>query len=154
MIVTLRVECVWGMHLTEECVRAIEMDDAASLLDLHAAIQESVGFDYDHLFEFFAGRNFRNRKLFFVDEGHWEYEADALDQVTLQQVYPLPKSLKLYYHFDFGDDWYFEIRKSRKKPVPAEPGVCYPRVVERIGRNPPQYGEDEEEWEVDEEEPE
>jgi hypothetical protein len=56
-------------------------------------------------------------------------------------VYPLPKSCKLYYHFDFGDDWYFGIRKIRKKPHEPAAGVTYRRVVEAIGPNPPQYGD-------------
>jgi len=128
------------MHLSEECVRVVEIDTCASLLDLHGVIQGSVGFDDDHMFEFFAGQNPRQRKLLFADDADWAYEADALADITLEHVYPLPKSLKLYYHFDFGDDWYFEIRKSRKKPLPPEPGVVYPRVVERVGPNPPQYG--------------
>jgi len=133
------------MYLADECVRVIEIDDSASLLDLHAAIQDGVGFDFDHSFEFFAGRNFRNRKLLFGAMGDWEDETDTLDDVTLQKVYPLPKKLKLYYHFDFGDDWYFEIRKSRKNPAPPRPRVKYPRVVERIGADPQQYGEYDEE---------
>ncbi len=145
MIITLRVECVWGMHLEEDCVRVIEIDERASLLGLHAAIQDSVAFDYDHLFEFFAGRNQRHRKLMFANFVDWEYQADALEEITLKQAYPLPKSCKLYYHFDFGDDWYFEIRKSRRKSVKPEAGAKYPRVVERIGPNPKQYGEYDEE---------
>ena len=141
MIITLRVECVDGNYLDEECVRVIEIEESASLLNLHSAIQDSVGFGYDHSFEFSAGRNPRHRKLVFTDGDAWEYEAKAVGDVTLENVYPLPKSLKLFYHFDFGDDWYFAIRKSRKKPVPPVPRVKYPRVVERIGPNPKQYGE-------------
>ena len=140
MIITLRVECVRGKYLREECVRVIEIEDGASLPDLHAAIQDSVGFDYDHMFEFSAGRNYRHRKLVFTDGDDWEFEAEAMGDATLEKVYPLPKRLKLYYHFDFGDDWYFWIRKSRKRPVQPEPGVKYPRVVERIGPDPEQYG--------------
>jgi hypothetical protein len=48
--------------------------------------------------------------------------------------------MKLYYHFDFGDDWYFEIRRSRAKPKEPTPRVQYPRVVEATGPNPRQYG--------------
>ena len=145
MIITLRVECVRGRYRYNECVRVIEIDESASLLSLHSAIQNSVGFDYDHLFEFLAGRNHRDRKVVFADDLDWEYAADSLAEITLKQVYPLPKRLKLYYHFDFGDDWYFVVKKSRKKPTPPEPGVTYPRVVERVGPNPKQYGEYEEE---------
>ena len=145
IILSLRVECVWGMNLRKECVRFIEIDDGASLLDLHGAIQASVGFDDDHMFEFFAGRTYRNRNMVFGGDDDREASADAMGEITLAQVYPLPKSLKLYYHFDFGDDWFFEIRKGRQQAASPLPGVKYPRVVERIGRNPVQYGEYDEE---------
>jgi hypothetical protein len=59
--------------------------------------------------------------------------------MTLEQVFPLEKRLKLYYHFDFGDDWYFEITKARNKPKEPASGVQYPRVIERVGPNPRQY---------------
>jgi hypothetical protein len=48
--------------------------------------------------------------------------------------------MKLYYHFDFGDDWYFETRRSRMKPKEPTPRIEYPRVVETLGQNPRQYG--------------
>ena len=141
MIITLRVECVWGPNLQEECVRTIEIDQGASLLDVHYAIQRAVAFDDDHMFEFFAGTGPRRRKMSFAEDEYGDYDADMMGEVILEQVFPLPKSMKLYYHFDFGDDWIFEIRRSRKKPAPPEPGVEYPRVVERIGPDPPQYGQ-------------
>jgi len=140
------------MYFEEDCIRVIEIEESASLIDLHAAIQDSVCFDYDHLFEFFAGRNWRRRDLLFSEEFFdWEAEADDLEEVTLEDVYPLPKGMKLYYHFDFGDDWYFEIKKSRKKPAQPQAGVNYPRVVERIGPNPEQYPDYDEEGEAEEE---
>ena len=139
MIWTLRVECVRGSHLANECVRVIEISSKATLFDLHDAIQDAVDFDRDHLFEFFAGRHHRNRKVVFDDDFDWEASADAYGAITLDRVYPLPKGLKLIYHFDFGDDWYFAIRKSRKKPWEPEVRVQYPRVVEEIGPNLEQY---------------
>ena len=148
MIWTLKIECVWGMHLQEECIRLIEIDSGSSLLELHEAIQDAVDFDGDHLFEFFVGRNWRNRKVVFDDAIDWDESFETYSNITLDQVYPLEKSLKLYYHFDFGDDWHFEIRKGRRSPQKPEAGVTYPRLVEAIGPNPPQYGiyeEDEEE---------
>jgi hypothetical protein len=60
MIWTLRIECVFGHYLEEECIRTIEIESGSSLLDLHDTIQDVVDFDRDHLFEFFAGRNYRN----------------------------------------------------------------------------------------------
>ena len=67
MIWTLRIECVFGLYLEEECIRTIEIDTGSSLFDLHDTIQDVVDFDRDHLFEFFAGRNYRNRKVVFED---------------------------------------------------------------------------------------
>ena len=140
MIWTLRVTCVWGMYFAEDCVRVIEMDSEASLLDLHDAIQDAVEFDRDHPFEFIAGRHCRNRKVVFAqDASRWDEEAAIYADIKLADVYPLPKDCRLFYHFDFGDDWYFEIRKLRKRPFEPEPNVRYPRVTERIGPNPVQY---------------
>lgn len=140
MIWELRIECISGLYLENECVRTIEIDSKSSLFDLFSFIQDSIGFDRDHIFEFFAGRNPRNRKLVFGDNFDWESSVDIYIETTLEKVYPLPKSCKLYYHFDFGDNWYFEIKKSRKKPREPEKGVQYPRIVETIGSAPKQYG--------------
>ena len=139
MIWTLRVECKFGRYLADECIRVIEISSDASLLELHDAIQGAVGFDRDHLFEFLAGRHCRNRKVTFVDNLECEDTFDAHAQISLEQVYPLPERLRLFYHFDFGDDWYFEIRKSRKQPTEPVVGVEYPRVIDRVGPNPEQY---------------
>lgn len=139
MIWTLSVECVSGWYLEENCKRIIEIKSNSSLYDLHYAIQDAVGFGDDHPFEFYAGRNYRNRKLFFgidLDDGD---PIGSYSDLTLAQVYPLPNNLILFYHFDFGDNWYFEIRKSRKQPTEPVDGVKYPRVIEKVGPNPVQY---------------
>ncbi len=144
MIWTLRIACIGGMYFEEECVRTIEIDSQSSLTELHGAIQDAVDFDMDHPFEFTAGRHSRNRKIVFFDGDTWGEFLTGDCDTALDLVYPLPKSCKLYYHFDFGDDWYFEIRKSRKKPAEPEPGVKYPRVIEAVGPNPEQYPDNEE----------
>lgn len=58
-------------------------------------------------------------------------------KIRLNDLYPLGRK-KIYYLFDFGDHWTFEIRKARavKKP---EADVKYPRVVGAIGPAPEQY---------------
>ncbi len=141
MIWTLTIECVMGMYLKHECIRKVEIDSEASLLDLHDVIQDAVNFDRDHPFAFFAGRNWRNRKVVFGAGDAVEDIFDTYASFTLERIYPLPKNCRLYYYFDFGDNWHFEIRKSRKKPREPENGVQYPRVVESIGPNPEQYPE-------------
>ena len=109
---------------------------------MHFFIQKLVNFDNDHLFEFFAGKHNRNRKIEFTDEswgGAYEKEYGDYDEIDLDQIYPLPKGLKLFYHFDFGDDWYFKIIRTRKKPFESQKGVKYPRIIEKTGSNPKQY---------------
>ena len=119
----------------------IEIDSKSSLFDLHNFIQDAADFGHDHLFEFFAGRSPRNRKVVFGGyNDDWEERLDIYCDTCLEHIYPLPKSCKLYYRFDFGDNWYFEIRKGRKKPREAEEGIHYPRIVKLIDPAPQQYG--------------
>jgi len=137
MIYTLTVECVEGAYWKERCVRVIEIDEHSSLHSLHLAIQDAVKFDNDHLYDFYAGRYPRHRKMLFAESEDWEERENDYCKIELNQVYPLPK-LKLYYLFDYGDNWLFEIKKGRKE-TQAEAKVSYPRVVQRIGPNPEQY---------------
>ncbi len=142
MIWTLKIVCEWGRYHKKECIRTIEIDEESTLYDLHLYIQKIVEFANDHLFEFFMGRHFRNRKPFF-EEDTWDFNyEEAMDnysQMTLKEIYPLPKGLQLFYHFDFGDDWFFKITKSRKKPKPPEKVIDYPQLIESVGPNPEQY---------------
>lgn len=140
---TLRVSVEWGMYLEEECMREIEIASDDTLLGLHFAIQAAVGFDCDHPFEYFYGRHPRNRKFLF------ERESDSCDYVNLFEFYaaiplatvwPVPaQGVQLFYHFDFGDDWYFKVRKISRKDTAPEPTARYPRVIKKEGPNPKQY---------------
>ena len=128
MIYTLTVECVKGgmYHDGSECVRVIEISEHDSLDALHGIIQKAVNFDNDHMYDFYAGRHPKNRKI--------EFDADE----HLSEIYPLPSSCKLYYVFDYGDSWVFQISKSRKT-TDDQPGVSYPRIIKETGKNPTQY---------------
>ncbi|MCX7048143.1 MAG: hypothetical protein NTX50_21995 [Candidatus Sumerlaeota bacterium] len=73
------------------------------------------------------------------EEGDWDDEEGSdYGDYPLNRVFPLPSRMKLYYHFDFGDDWYFEIRKQGN-PKEPHPRAKYPRVIEKIGPTPKQY---------------
>jgi hypothetical protein len=134
MIWTLRVELLFGTYAEEECVRVIEIDSSATLDDLHLAIQDAVDFDTDHLYEFYIAKTERSR-----DRQRFHDENGDIHTTTLEDLYPLEKGRKLFYLFDYGDNWLFKVAKSQVKPHPAEKDVEYPRVVERIGNNPDQY---------------
>lgn len=110
--------------------RTIEVREDFTLGELHKYIQKIVEFDEDHLYEFFLGKNPRNRSR------------SVSNNLKLNQVYP-SVGLKLYYLFDFGDSWLFEIRKSRKKKT-EDKKKKHPVIIESIGTNPEQYPEYEE----------
>lgn len=139
MIFTLTVECVHGMYLKEECIRVIEIDENACLYALHDAIQDAVGFERDHPFDFYIANSASPwaAKQWVSNSEAWEDREDDFLTILLSDIYPLDRK-RLYYLFDFGDNWTFEVRKGRKSKKPEE-GVDYPRVVEVIGPNPEQY---------------
>ena len=82
--------------------RKIEVKEDFTLQNLHKLIQKIVDFDDDHLYEFYVGRNYRNR-------------ASSIPKKTkLNEIYPLT-GYKMYYHFDFGDSGYLRSRNQERK---------------------------------------
>jgi hypothetical protein len=112
----------------------LAIDASATLEDLHFAIQEAVGFDNDHLYEFYVARTDRSRERDRFDE-----ENEGIFKMTLEDLFPLPKQKHLYYMFDYGDSWLFKISKTRKKAWEPEPDLTYPRLILETGKKPVQY---------------
>ena len=138
VIWTLRVKLP---QIQSECVRVIEIKSTATFLELHEAIQDAVDFDNDHLFEFFIGRHPGNRAYTIGGEPNWDTFSPVRTyrNVGISRVWPLPTGMKLYYLFDFGDNWLFQINKTRHKDKLIQPGIVYPWVIEARGKNPEQY---------------
>ena len=137
MILTLNVRCVSGARLTESCLRVIEIDEDATLVDLHDAIQDAVHFGRDHPYGFFLAHSHRGNRDWLSKEEEWEdREADYMER-RLGDLFPTGRK-RLHYLFDFGDQWTFEIRPERGRKEP-EPGMAYPRVVRSEGPDPVQY---------------
>ena len=138
MIYRLKVTCVCGMYLREECVRVLAMQSVASLLDLHDLIQDAVSFDRDHAYEFYTANSdsplAERNWITMAQEG--EEKRAAYAKTLFKDIWPLGRK-KLYYWFDFGDRWIFEVRKMRH--CQADESLSTPQVVERIGPNPEQY---------------
>jgi hypothetical protein len=141
-------EEIWTLRvklplLESEWVRLIEIKSSASFLDLHEVIQTAVDFDNDHLFDFFVGRSPRSRAYSIGPEPNWD-TFDPIKQfggIHLYDVWPVPKGMKVFYLFDFGDNWLFQINKTRHKDKLIQPGIVYPRVIEARGEKPEQYPE-------------
>jgi hypothetical protein len=134
MIWLMRIELLFGHHAEERCLRSIEIDSLSTLEDLHFAIQNAVDFDNDHLYEFYISRTERSR-----DRDRFDDDNGGVYDTSLESLYPLPRGKKLYYLFDYGDHWLFQITRSRKKPTKPMKGIQYPRVTEKVGDNPQQY---------------
>jgi len=127
-IYTLKISFAYG-DKEYPWSRTIEVREDFTLNQLHNYIQRIIDFDNDHLYEFYIGKTPRNR-------------ASIIPLKTkLNEIFPIT-GFKLFYLFDFGDNWLFKIMKSRKKKV-AYPNSLLPLLVETIGENPEQY----EEWE-------
>ena len=137
MIITLKVTCVRGAYLKEPCVRVIEIKEDACLYDLHDAIQDAVHFDRDHAFNFYLANVPYGNRQWLSDAEDWGEQEDDLSRILLREVFPTGRK-HLYYLFDFGDCWTFEVRKARGSK-PAEESATYPRLIESVGPDPVQY---------------
>jgi hypothetical protein len=139
MILTLAIECVRGAYLKETCIRVIEIDENSSLYGLHDAIQEAFDFGQDHPFDFFLANSSAPYavKKRLTEKEEWGDREQDFFQIRLKNIWPTGRK-KLYYLFDFGDKWTFEIRKARGTKQP-EFGIKYPRLIKAIGPNPEQY---------------
>jgi hypothetical protein len=139
-------QIIWTFRVTfstrrTKWARAIEISSDASFLELHEAIQAAVDFDNDHLFEFFIGRASGSRLYGIGGEPNWDTfnPIKKYRKIRLKDIWPLPTGRRLFYLFDFGDNWLFQIMKTRHKDKAPLPGVVYPRVIEKLGINPEQY---------------
>jgi len=140
MIQIFKIE---GIYIDWSCEVEMYMD--FTLDDLHCTILNAVGFDNDHLYEFFIARSETGYNAERID-----YDNDKMYELTLEELFPLPKGKKLFFLFDYGDHWLFQISKSRKKPYNAINGVQYPRVIKSTGEKPLQYPDSDEEFDEDE----
>lgn len=79
------------------------------------------------------------------DEDDFNFDLDSdhggiYRDIKLKDVFAeMPTGMKLIYHFDFGDDWMFEITKMQSEAKNPDSKVKYPRVAKSNGRNPVQY---------------
>ncbi len=137
MIITLQVTCVRGPYLKERCVRVIEMGEDANLYDLHEAIQDAVHFGRDHPFSFYMANVPHGNRQRLSDAEEWEDQENDFVRILLREVFPTGRK-RLYYVFDFGDYWTFEVRKARGSK-PAKESATYPQLIESVGPDPVQY---------------
>lgn len=120
--------------------------------DLHLAIQKAIGFENDHLYSFFlTGEGTKSiRKRMDAPEVACPL-ADPADYVTTRTRVgdiELNEKEKLYYLFDYGDEWWFELTVTDIKDGGEE--EHYPAIKMVKGPLPEQYP-DCEEWDFEDE---
>ncbi len=134
----LTVECLGGWHYDHETIRIIDIDANDVLYNLFDIIREANGFGFEHAHMFYLGRSPRNKKIIFKkdnDNGNEFYDGEYRSyNSSIKSIFPL-NNLKFYFLYDFGDEWVFQIKKSRKK-IKATEGTKYPVIVQKIGENP------------------
>lgn len=125
----------------KECSRVIEIRGDQTLAQLHQAIFKAYDRWDEHLYEFqFGKRPFDSDGPVYglpdpapANKRPGDARSAKLDDLDLK-----PNRVFGYW-FDFGDDWYHQIRVDRIGQ--AIPTVTYPRVIRRVGKSPPQYCE-------------
>jgi len=140
-IFNIAIKCIEGAYFEDEYSFVLHISVESSLEDLASCILGVVDFDGDHVSEFHLANGRRGRKTWLTTDGEWDEDDSGTWRRRLSDIFPLPKHKKLYYTYDFGDSWLFEITKNGRQ-IPALPDVEYPCIMEEIGKKPKQYGEE------------
>ena len=144
------------MH-NKRVYRNIEILENQTLAILHEIIFDAFDRYDEHLYSFFmTGKSTRNLRTIY-DSPEYTHP------MALQQQYGLgfkkqhnaaesnigklglKEKEKLYYLFDFGDEWWHEL--TVLKIHSAAESKHYPKIVKKAGESPDQYADYEEEEE-------
>jgi hypothetical protein len=115
--------------------RRIQIRDC-TLADLHYLIQAAMGWENAHLYEFQINRK-RYSEPMEEDGGFGVDDVEDAAGMLLSEFVPEGrKQLKFKYWYDFGDDWWHEIRLEKR--VTPDAKVEYPICREGEGACPPE----------------
>lgn len=124
---------LFKVSLGKDIWRRIAMPAKDTLHDLIGWILDSVGFDFDHLYEF----KYRDRFGSEVCVGHpASHEELSGDEVTIGEL-PLEVGESMQLIYDFGDDWRFDVKLEKVEP--PEVKIKAPKILEKHGKAPEQY---------------
>jgi hypothetical protein len=134
MVCTIKLKLLNGMSASDAWECLIELPLDFSLEEVHFTIQDALEFDNDHMYEFSISNSLGGKK---VDE--FACDSDKIYTTTIENLLKKSKGKKIFYLFDYGDNWIFQISSSRKKPFLADVDTTYPRIAEESGTKPTQY---------------
>ncbi len=133
-----------GTHLfkitLEKAWAKIAIDSTLTFDELAYAILKAFDFDSDHLYQFLYRNEFGlERKIihsFMKEDNFMAENSPATSETTIGELGLAPGDA-LIFHFDFGDDWRFEVDLEKIEPVNSR--RKRPKLVERYGTPPEQY---------------
>jgi hypothetical protein len=132
---TLSIDYVGGGYPGEKFQRVIEVPCDMPLASLHGLVKQLTGFSDEKIHDFYVASSIRGKKLWFKRNGQWHGEGESAFTSSIDQIFLCKTKRKLYYSFEFGDNWIFEI--GRKGDVVEATADCdYPRVVHSRGMRP------------------
>ena len=134
-VYTLSIDYVGGGYPGEKFQRVIEVPHNMTLSSLHKLIQHLTGFCDDKIFDFYIASSIRGKKEWFKRAGVWKEAGKAAFDSSLDQIFISKTKRKLYYSFDFGDNWIFEIGRKGDVEAPLY-HMQYPRIVHSRGLRP------------------
>ncbi len=124
------------VSLSRKCWRTFTAAHYHTLDHLHIAIQKAFEFDDDHLYAFYIGGNHKTGTPIYCEDMD-ELHFDTTSSVTLEDLGLYPEQ-RLYYLFDFGDRWEFEVDVLKIDPRNIT-GVVPIQVTQAKGDPPQQY---------------
>ena len=120
--------------MTNGVWRNINISHRHYLTELHLAIQKAFNFDNDHLYSFYIGGKRKTGKEICCAE--IEGEGKTANEIMISDL-GLFRGQKIFYLFDFGDEWWFDIKLLKIDKELAHP--IYPLIVDSKGESPEQY---------------
>ena len=132
-------------EIEEEISRIIEIEDKQTLYDLHINIQHLFDWDNDHMFSFYLGEQLFDRDNEYSANPLGEHivssygkQSKSATEYELRDL-NLPMGFSFWYLFDYGDELVHKVTVEKIREIkPEESG--FPKLIERKGNAPPQYG--------------
>lgn len=138
LLVFLQSGPVSGKFANKEISRKIEIRGDQTLEDLHEILFEAYDREEEHMYEFQFGKRPFDPEAPRYGPAPLAADGEAEDASTTKlDDLDLKKGRVFGYWFDFGDNWYHQVRVERIER--AIPTVSYPRIIKRVGKSPPQY---------------
>jgi len=134
------------LEYNKHTYRDIEVLGNITSYDLAKVILGSFNFDFDHLFGFGNKPGFYHSDIQYElktdddDPGFYNNNRYDVEKTTISDV-PFFKNLKdkMYFLFDFGDNWHFEIELINFGEINKK--IKYPVLLGENGKAPEQYPE-------------